>query len=513
MINTTLTPFVQAPANACFQPPPVTTTVVGAGGLAPTAEAHPTFTTVVEDAPRKGIEWILRELGPTTLVAIHPDSGAIHAFWLDETCVDCATRWAAARNGAGFNIYFTANLPRKGLQKKPTKTDIETIRCIFADLDAKGGRTMDGCLEVLARLSKQPSLVIMSGGGYQPIWLLDQPVRATTEAVQRAESIARATAALLGGDSIQNVDRILRMPFTMNYPNKRKRDDGRAPCPSGVLVRAEPMTPRYSLAELEAAFPPVQPATVATAAGEPSNVVALFGGPPAIWNSYTGLPDLLAASQAGLPNTNWFDEIDSVRQLQLLSAIAADPGMVALADQPRDVWLKLLFSFADAEQRGVTGARNIALAWCNTSPRFQCEADFERDWRSFRPRPDGVTVATLLDAAEKAGFDLEPWREAAGGIGTVAPATTVVLSAPAMSATTVVNGVDPWDATVGWALPDQIEFLYGGWLARGFVTLLGAGGGTGKSALMMATAVCCALGRPLLDEDVLDPLRVPLRQS
>ena len=65
-----------------------------------------------------------------------------------------------------------------------------------------------------------------------------------------------------------------------------------------------------------------------------------------------------------------------------------------------------------------------------------------------------------------------------------------------------------WDATVGWALADQIDFCTGGWLARGFITLLGAGGGTGKSALMMATAVCCALGRPLLDEEVLDPLQV-----
>ena len=123
----------------------------------------------------KGVEWILRELGSTTLVAIHPDSGAIGAFWLDATCVDRATRWAAEQNRVGFNIYFTANLPRQGLQKKPTKADIEAIRCIFADLDAKDGRTMDDCLEALTQLSKQPSLVIMSGGGYQPIWLLDQP--------------------------------------------------------------------------------------------------------------------------------------------------------------------------------------------------------------------------------------------------------------------------------------------------------------------------------------------------
>ncbi len=61
--------------------------------------------------------------------------------------MDRATRWAAERNGAGFNIYFTANLPRHGLRKKPTKADIEVIRCVFADLDANDGRMMDDCLE------------------------------------------------------------------------------------------------------------------------------------------------------------------------------------------------------------------------------------------------------------------------------------------------------------------------------------------------------------------------------
>jgi hypothetical protein len=71
-------------------------------------------------------------LGPTTLVAIHPDSGAIRGFG--------SMRRAWTRNALGrgakrrrLNIYFTANLPRQGLQKKPMKADIETIRCIFAD--------------------------------------------------------------------------------------------------------------------------------------------------------------------------------------------------------------------------------------------------------------------------------------------------------------------------------------------------------------------------------------------
>jgi hypothetical protein len=238
MINTPMTPFVQAPASGCIESQSITTTAVGVGGLPPTSEARPKFTTVVENAPRKGIEWTLRELGPTTLVALHPDDGGARGCWLDESRIDLVAGWAAEQNGVGFNIYFTANLPRHGLRKKPTKADIESIRCIFADLDAKDGRAMGDCLEVLTHLSKQPSLVIMSGGGYQPIWLLDEPMPATAEAVLRAESIARAMATMLGGDSIQNADRLLRMPFTMNYPNKRKRDDGRAPCPSGVLVRA-----------------------------------------------------------------------------------------------------------------------------------------------------------------------------------------------------------------------------------------------------------------------------------
>jgi hypothetical protein len=67
---------------------------------------------------------------------------------------------------------------------------------------------------------------------------------------------------------------------------------------------------------------------------------------------------------------------------------------------------------------------------------------------------------------------------------------------------------DPFAATAGWGNPDLIHFAYGLMLARGFVTLLGAAGGVGKSALMTAIAICCALGRPLLGEDVAGKLRV-----
>jgi hypothetical protein len=67
---------------------------------------------------------------------------------------------------------------------------------------------------------------------------------------------------------------------------------------------------------------------------------------------------------------------------------------------------------ADAEQQGATAARQIALEWSQTSSRFQDEADFQRDWGSFKSKRGGVTIGTLIDAAAQDGMDLDPWRDA-----------------------------------------------------------------------------------------------------
>jgi hypothetical protein len=88
-----------------------------------------------------------------------------------------------------------------------------------------------------------------------------------------------------------------------------------------------------------------------------------------------------------------------------------------------------LFAFADAETRGADEARTIALDWCKTSPRFQDEGGFNRDWQSFNGRPDGVRVATLIKAAAGAGFDLRTWRPTAAA--SPSPLTTVMTKASA----------------------------------------------------------------------------------
>jgi hypothetical protein len=100
-------------------------------------------------------------------------------------------------------------------------------------------------------------------------------------------------------------------------------------------------------------------------------------------------------------------------------------------------------------------------------------------------------IGTLLHFAKQGGMDLGQWR----ALALVPPPAS-----PPQRAST--SPLDPLDATAGWNLPDLIVFVYGVMLGRRYVTLLGAAGGVGKSASIAATAVCCALGRALLGEDV-----------
>ena len=60
----------------------------------------------------------------------------------------------------------------------------------------------------------------------------------------------------------------------------------------------------------------------------------------------------------------------------LLRAIATSPAGQSLADTPRSEWLRCMFAFADAAERGADEARAIALDWCETSARFTNEDEF-----------------------------------------------------------------------------------------------------------------------------------------
>jgi hypothetical protein len=186
--------------------------------------------------PQKGVELINRVIGSTTLVAIAPDARGARGFWLDTTTLVQAGAWATERSEAGGNIYFQLNEPRFGLARKGGRTDVVALRGFGADVDAKNGRSMEEGLAAIDAVQLPPSLVIMSGGGWQPLWLFDAPIPATPDNVEHVETMGRWLAKLTGGDPVQNVDRLFRLPFTINYPNSKKRAEGRTPCAAGILL-------------------------------------------------------------------------------------------------------------------------------------------------------------------------------------------------------------------------------------------------------------------------------------
>lgn len=123
-----------------------------------------------------------------------------------------------AFNEQCYAIYFGV-CPRSGKDGK--KTAVRTLNCLWVDLDAKdflGGKTeIAGMWPRVLGESRAPSMVIDSGHGYHLYWLLKEPVTIPDrEAVQRCESVMRGLGGALNGDHTHNLDRLLRLPGSVN---------------------------------------------------------------------------------------------------------------------------------------------------------------------------------------------------------------------------------------------------------------------------------------------------------
>ena len=157
------------------------------------------------------------------LCSIVPDGACVGQWFGDD--FDAATDWAAAENALGNNLYWTVNLVAEGLNKKPKKSDIVGARFVHVDIDPpKGGGPLDKLQthgELLA-LPVPPTLIIDSGGGLQAFWRLAGP--ASQEDVEQAN---RGVADQFGGDNCHNIDRLMRVAGTINYPTAKKKSAGR----------------------------------------------------------------------------------------------------------------------------------------------------------------------------------------------------------------------------------------------------------------------------------------------
>ncbi len=127
------------------------------------------------------------------------------------------------------NLYLGV-CPRKehmaGERRRAKAQDVACRRHLVADLDFKDAPDMDPdwarTVEALSTL--HPSMTVQSGNGFQ-VWLRAQEQR--DEALQSSSvgSLADALAAL-GSDAVADPARIMRLPYTLNIPNERKRQRG-----------------------------------------------------------------------------------------------------------------------------------------------------------------------------------------------------------------------------------------------------------------------------------------------
>ncbi len=207
--------------------------------------------------------------GPWLLVSISPDKkgSPVAATFTDPAKAEA---WALAQNKTN-NIYFSVNPTAQPMSKKANKADIAHLEWLHVDVDPRAGEDFE---QERARIKSQlnggmpkdipaPSLVIDSGGGFQAFWRLAEPLdlNGDPEKIVKAEAFNIELANRLGGDHCFNVDRIMRLPDTMNWPDEKKRKRGREPREAEVYCW--PDTP-YPLAAFKAA-----PSPQASATGKP----------------------------------------------------------------------------------------------------------------------------------------------------------------------------------------------------------------------------------------------------
>ena len=146
------------------------------------------------------------------------------------------------------NLYFSINEPRPNAPDgKLAKADIANIRAVFSDVDPKDGFALSDERDRLHKLADDlsagpvpPSIVIDSGSGVQMVWKLEAKLPFSGDVdndphLKAAEELGRGVGHALGGDATQNIDRILRIPGTINIPNAGKLRSGRVRAPAKLL--------------------------------------------------------------------------------------------------------------------------------------------------------------------------------------------------------------------------------------------------------------------------------------
>ena len=171
-------------------------------------------------------KWILTAIKPKT----SESPSAIITETFDEARYEAALAWLKKYGDLRWGLYFTVNPPDVDFLKKPAKADIQNVYYLHVDCDPQAGKNIEAEKQRLQECCQQfnppPTCTTVSGNGIHAYWQLDTPITNIAD----AEAINRAIEKrLTGGTQAWNVDRIMRLPGTINWPNGVKIAKGYAP--------------------------------------------------------------------------------------------------------------------------------------------------------------------------------------------------------------------------------------------------------------------------------------------
>jgi len=191
--------------------------------------------------------------GLWVLTAINPeDKSRLPTETFSAGEEESVLRWLD-KYGSDHNIYFSVNPPSGRMTKKTTMADIAELAWLHVDVDPRAGEPLETeQARILSLFTDrrptgvpEPTFVVFSGGGYQGFWRLQDPLLlGSVEKAEAAKLYNLQLELLFGADSCHNVDRIMRLPGTVNRPDAIKRRKGREPATARVaqhIVVAYPL--------------------------------------------------------------------------------------------------------------------------------------------------------------------------------------------------------------------------------------------------------------------------------
>jgi hypothetical protein len=133
--------------------------------------------------------------------------------------IDEAAEFARKHN-THRNIHWSVNPLTRRIDKKVKKSDVKEMRWVHADIDDAS----EEVLEKIRNYHPRPTLILFSGGGYQAFWALQEPVHANGNLEELESANLRVLQDLYPLDvGTRNLDRVMRVPFTTNWPNATKK--------------------------------------------------------------------------------------------------------------------------------------------------------------------------------------------------------------------------------------------------------------------------------------------------